>query len=48
VKQKKTKEMASLLWKQIENGEILLASPDKETQNALDELNLFDTWKTYS
>ena len=40
--------MASLLWRQIEDGEILLASPDEETQNALDELQLFDTWTTYS
>ena len=48
LRQKKTKEIISLLWKQIEEGEILFASPNKETQNALDELNLFDTWTTYS
>lgn len=47
-KQKKTIEVAKTLWKQLENGEILLASPRGDIQKALDELGLFDTWKTYS
>jgi len=48
IRQKKTTEVAKILWENIENGEILLASANPETQHALDELNLFDTWKTYT
>jgi hypothetical protein len=38
--------VAKILWKNLENGEILVASPHEDTQQAIDEMNLFDTWKT--
>gem|GEM_PF-6904590 len=40
--------MAKILWKNLENGEILIASPHADTQKALDDLDLFDTWQTSS
>ncbi len=44
----KTVGVAKILWKNLENGEILIASPHKDIQKALDDMNLFDTWKTSS
>lgn len=34
-----------ILWKNIENREILIASPDPKIQNAINSLDIFDNWK---
>lgn len=46
IEKNKTVEVAKILWQNLENGEILIASPHADTQKALDDMNLFDTWKT--
>lgn len=46
IEKRKTLAMIKTVWEHIENGEILIASPHKKTQDAINALNLFDTWKT--
>lgn len=46
IERQKTMSLAKVLWKNLEHGEILFASPRPEVQTALDDLHLFDTWKT--
>lgn len=46
IEKNKTAEVTKILWKNLKNGEILVASPHEDTQQAIDEMNLFDTWKT--
>ncbi len=45
IERHKTLALSKVLWKNLEQGEILLASPHTEIQAALDDLGLFDTWK---
>lgn len=45
IEKQKTLTLSKILWKNLEQGEILLASPRAEIQTALDDLGLFDTWK---
>lgn len=45
VKKKITMDLLSVLWKNMENGEISVASPNENTQKAIDDLHLFDLWK---
>jgi hypothetical protein len=46
IEKRQTLSAIKILWKHIETGEILIASPHQPTQEAIDSLNLFDTWKT--
>jgi Protein of unknown function (DUF4012) len=45
IEKNKTLEVAKILWENLEQGEILMASPHPEIQRALDDMQLFDVWK---
>lgn len=45
IEKNKTVEVTSVLWKNLEKGEILMASPHESIQKAIDDLQLFDTWQ---
>lgn len=45
IEKNKTVEVAAILWKNLEKGEILIASPHESIQKAIDDVQLFDTWQ---